>query len=190
MNDDELKSLLRSADAGVEKPVFATGELAERVRRLDRRRRRRARLLVAAAPVLGVVTIAAWFLPQKAVPTNADRRAASVPSDVREIERLRAEAAYQEQMARAMISLAERERVARSVAVVGEESDPLDEIREQVDVVAYRMILRADDLYARKMDSPEVVELYREVMQLFPKTYSAEVARRRLTDLGASVEDT
>jgi hypothetical protein len=40
------------------------------------------------------------------------------------------------------------------------------------------------------MGSREAVALYREVLRLFPKTYSAEVARDRLAGLGAGVEET
>jgi F0F1-type ATP synthase membrane subunit b/b' len=190
MNDDELKSLLQRAEAGLEKRSPVASELAGRVRRLDRRRGRRSRALWAAVPLAVVAGIATWqFLPS-GVGRKPDQKAASVPVDVREIERLRAEAEYYERTARQMIARAEREGSSKITRAAWSESDPFAEIREQVDTVAYRMILRADDLQAAMMQSQEAVELYRQVVQLFPKTYSAEVARKRLSDLGASVEET
>jgi hypothetical protein len=150
-------------------------------------------VLLAAVPLALVAGAIGWALvgDEGGVAGNEPVAAKGMPAaiDPGQIERLRAEAEQHERMAREMMAAAARQPNhpddgGRLNAEV------LDEIREQVDSVAYRMILRADGLHATMMDSPEAVELYRRVMRLFPKTYSAEVARERLTALGAPVEET
>jgi hypothetical protein len=189
MNDAELKSLLQGAEAGLERRSPDACELAARVRRLDHRRRRRWRVILTAAPLAVMAGVAAWqFLPSHAG-REIDQTAARAPVDAGEIERLRAAADYHERAAREMIARVEREN-RWTIAGAAAQSDPMADIREAVDVVAYRMVLRADELHAARMESREAVELYRDVVRLFPKTYSAEVARKRLSDLGANVEET
>jgi hypothetical protein len=183
MNDDELKALLRGAD----RPVAVDGAaLATRARRIERRRVVRSRLLLAAAPVVLLMVVWGVRPREAAVAPAVDR--AELPA---EIERLRAEAAWQTEKARRLVALAEAERLPRATdALASGGADPLADVREQVDVVAYQMVLRADGLHAAMMDSAEAVELYREVLRLFPTTYSAEVARERLAGLGANAEKT
>lgn len=191
MRDDELKSLLRDAEAGMERPSLAPADLAGRVRRLDRRRRRRTRMFLAAVPLTALGTIiAGWsFLPSPA-PMRMDDRMASVPFDVGEIERLRAEAEYHERLARHMIALGKRDRALEQARRALAQPDPLDVVREQIDVVAYRMIQRADELRTQIDPSAEAIRVYRDVERLFPNTYSAKVARERLTALGAREGET
>lgn len=191
MNDGELRNLLRGADADFEKPIIAPDELARRVRRLDQKRRRRSRVLLTAVPVVVVAAVAtAWSLVPRALPTGTEKSVASAGLDWGEIERLQAEAAFHERLARQMIALRKRDRALEQAQRALAEPDPLDVVREQVDVVAYRMILRADELRNRMDPSEEAMRLYRDVEQLFPKTHSAEVARERLTALAAREGET
>jgi hypothetical protein len=59
--------------------------------------------------------------------------------------------------------------------------------REPLDVVAYRMVLRADAILAG-MQREQAASIYRQVVRLFPTTGSAELARQRLINAGFSVE--
>jgi hypothetical protein len=191
MNDDELKSLLRDAEAGIERPNLAPGDLAGRVRGLDRRRRRRTRMLLGAAPltVLGALFVG-WSLWPKLASVKLDERVASVAVDYGEIERLQAEAEFHERMAREMIAGQQRGRAWEAAQEALTNNDPLDDVREQIDVVAYRMVQRADALRTG-MDPPaEAIRVYREVDRLFPDTHSAELARMRLSELGTSRGET
>ncbi|MEX0676184.1 MAG: hypothetical protein WD063_03870 [Pirellulales bacterium] len=192
MNDGELRNLLRGADADFEKPIIAPGELAGRVRRLDQKRRRRSRVLLTAVPVVVVAAVAtAWSLvPRAALPTGTEKSVAGAALDWGEIERLQAEADFHERLARQMIALRKRDRALEQAQRALAEPDPLDVVREQVDVVAYRMIQRADELRTQMDPSEEAIRLYRDVEQLFPKTHSAEVARERLTALAAREGET
>jgi hypothetical protein len=191
MNDDDLKSLLRDAEAGIERPNLAPGDLAGRVRGLDRRRRRRTRMFLAAAPltVLGALFVA-WSLWPKPASVKLDERVASVAVDTSEIVRLEAEAEFHKRVARQMIAGLNRDRALERARDVLAKGNPLDDVREQIDVVAYRMVQRADALRTQ-MDPPaEAIRIYRDVERLFPATYSAELARMRLSQLGLSEGET
>jgi hypothetical protein len=185
MHDDDLRKLLRTADAGAETPLVDGGELAARVRRADLRRRRLARIMLAATPIVLAGAVIGWAI----VPLEKQVRP-DPGVELAQIERLRVQAEFHERQARELIARVERERGLTSTPDAAQQADPLDEVREQVDVVAYQMILRADGLQAGMMASREAIELYRKVLRLFPKTYSAQVARDRLSGLGASVEET
>ena len=53
-----------------------------------------------------------------------------------------------------MIALRKGDRALEKARHALAQPDPFDEIREQIDIVAYRMILRADELRTQ-MDPPE-----------------------------------
>jgi hypothetical protein len=140
-------------------------------------------LTVAPMAALGVVVVA-WWLGPGAVSVKLDQHVANAAFDLNDIERLRAEAELHERVARELVSQRKRDAAREQVRLALLRTDPLDDVREQVDVVAYRMVMRADDLQTR-MD-PEAIDVYRDVVQLFPNTSSAELARQRLTQLGLS----
>lgn len=191
MNNDQLKDLLRGAEADFERPDVAPAELVERVRGLDRRRRQRARVVLTLAPlaVVGVV-LAGWSLWPDTVPTKSEQRVAHALPDVGEIERLRTEAEFHERVARQMIASHQRDRAREAAKRALLQSDPLQGVREQIDVVAYRMVERADALRTQ-MDPPaEAIRVYFDVQRMFPTTYSAELARKRLSELGLSEGET
>jgi len=148
-------------------------------------------MFLAAAPltVLGVI-IAAWSLWPESASVKLDERVASVALETSEIEWLQTEAELHERVARQLIAGRNRDRALEHAQRVLAEPDPLDEVREQIDVVAYRMIQRADDLRTQMDPSEEAIRLYRDVERLFPRTYSAEVARERLTALAAGRGET
>jgi hypothetical protein len=181
MNESELKSLLRRAQTGA--PDFRVDDLARRVRELDRRQRRRARTVSIVAPVVLVgAVVAGWsVLPRGTI--ERDRVVVDVV-DAQDIERLEAEAQYHERLARRLIAERERERAVAEARHILRQPDPIDEAREQIDIVAYRMVLRGDGL--REQMDPEALGVYRDVVQLFPNTHSAELARKRLSELGAT----
>jgi hypothetical protein len=181
MNDSELKSLLHRAQTGT--ADFRLDDLAGKVRELDWRRRRRARRIsIAATVVLVGAVVTGWSVfPRGAIEHD---RAVADGVDAQDIERLEAEAQYHERLARRLMADRERARAVAEARGILRQPDPVDEVREQIDVVAYRMVLRGDGL-REKMD-PEAIGVYRGVVRLFPNTHSAELARKRLSELGAT----
>src|SRR5262249_37807784 len=147
MHDEELRQLLRRAEADIEPAVAAPRDLCRQVRALDRRRRRQTRLLAASASaVLLTVGLAAWT--QWELRENNDVRIAQEhnvgvaplavdrnqeTSSLEEIARLEAEADFHLLVARRMIAAFEHEqaieRARREVAL----GDGLDDVRRELD---------------------------------------------------------
>lgn len=177
MHDDELKKLLHDAEADLSADKVAPATLAARVRVADRRRRKRRTILTAAAPLVLCAAIIAGrglFSPEQTT-----EFAAGKPNATFEAQLLALEAEAEMHAARARMLMAERE-----ARLSLETYDPLAELRENVDIVAYRMILRADELQADMRPTSEAIEIYERVIRDFPNTYSAEVAQERLTTAG------
>lgn len=180
MRDDDLTRILRDSEADREPPAIAPRELAARVRAAHRAQRRHRAVLAASLPIVAVLALATW----RSAPNTNVEPASPPPQQVavvteEEIRRLEAEAAAHEQNARSLLA-------ARSQRPSPLDDDPLADIREQIDIVAYRMILEADRLTADMRPTAAAIELYRKVERLFPATYSAEIARERLNQLSAS----
>ncbi len=173
MHDDDLKQLLHGAETGLSPANVAPAALAARVRVVDRRRRKRNAILTAAAPLALLAAIIAGrglMRHELTVEISANNTAESFNSQL-----LALEAEANKHAARARALIAEREARLRL-----ETDDPLAELRENVDIVAYRMILEADDLQADMRPSPAAIEIYERVIRDFPNTHSAEVAQERL----------
>lgn len=183
MRDDELTNMLRTADSDLTPSALVTSELADRVRAAQRVQRRRRLAAAASLPVAAALAFAAWSVtPHSNLATNAPATPHVAFVTTAEIDRLIAQAEAHQHKARALIAA----RPPRNAALA---DDPLADIREQIDVVAYRIILEADGLRAEMQPTAAAIELYQKVQRLFPTSYSAEVARDRLDSLGAEQGD-
>jgi hypothetical protein len=174
MHDDDLKQLLHGAEGDLAPPKVAPAALAARVRTADRHRRRRKKILIVAAPLTLIVAFGVGrglYSPEK-----LDEFASTNTDAAFQAQLLALEAEAETHAARARALMAERE-----AALALLEDDPLAELRENVDIVAYRMILEADELQADMRPIPAAIEIYERVIRDFPNTYSAEVAQERLT---------
>jgi hypothetical protein len=204
MRDEQLQKLLQDADAEQNAATFVAAEMARRVRLRYQKQRRNRRVLVVVAPLaVMVLGIAAWRISEinsvrPGVETQAVRRPLDPqPSNAKvatltadDIDRLEAEAALHLRIARRIAEI-RRHDLALDEAGRDRDAQEADEnIREQLDIVAYRMILRADALRAAMRPAEQAVAIYQSVLRLFPATGAAEVARRRLSDLGASRGET
>lgn len=175
MHDDELARILRRAEAELPPPTLAPAELAGRVHRAHRRQQRRRRALIAGVPAVAAVALLGWRLTHNAQlsPTAAPSQQVAAVSEA-EIANLEAEAAAHAQAARLLIAAQPRPSALLA-------DDPLADINEQINIVAYRMILRADQLPADMQSRAEAIEIYRRVIDQFPSTDSAQVAKQRLS---------
>ena len=101
------------------------------------------------------------------------------------IARLRSEAEFHTRLAHDLMAINARERERR----LRQRTSKQDTSREPLDVVAYRMVLRADAILASMQSAEKAAAIYRQVVRLFPTTGSAELARQRLINAGFSVKD-
>lgn len=175
MQDDELTRILRRAAAELPPPALAPAELSARVRVAHGKQQRRRRVLLAGVPAVALVALLGRRLTLDAdrSPVAPSSQQVAVFSEA-EIASLEADAEAHAHAARLLIAAQPR----RSALLA---DDPLADVNEQVDVVAYRMILEADSKQAQMKATAEAIEIYNRVLELFPASHSAEIARQRLS---------
>jgi len=193
MNDEQLRQLLKTADGLAGQPPDMPEDLAQRVRlRAQRRRRVRAGYSVAAAVVLAVGMTWVWARAP-AAPATAQRPAVVLrPFDYRsaetietEIEGLRREAELRLAVARRTQEILEELRRTDALKRQQPEPipDPVAEVRQQADKAAYTLVSQADRM-CRELDlCASAAQKLERVMQLFPDSPWAVVARQRLEDM-------
>ena len=87
-----------------------------------------------------------------------------------ELARLLAEADFQDRLARRLVDDWRSERSLAAAGAVKTEPDTELSAREQVEIVAWRMILEADALIARMDPEGKAAAIYEKVVRLFPET--------------------
>lgn len=201
MDNRSIENLLREADrAAGGAPQPATG-LSSRVRIAQQRRRRQNMVAGVATAGLALAVALALFARYPSGSSDLARRTesggtAGLPSSVEgapsdeeirallaERSQLAAQAESHARVASRLIELIERNRRIEDRRQHHPAPDALILAREEVDKAAFRLILRANDLRERQGDEDATVARYREVVRLFPRTQSADIARRSLADM-------
>jgi len=180
MNDERLEQLLQRVDRAAGGPAPPAGDLPRGVRSAAGRRRTR-RLGSAAA---GVVLLAGacvlwWSLAQPpAAPGPANGRAMQdLAAMEARIERLLTE--VDDRIAHIRKLMAEEQEQRRQLSAMRVPT----EVENQVERAAFITVHYADRLYRELGQTQSAVESYRRTIELFPRTRSANVARRRLAEI-------
>ena len=195
MKADPIDELLRRADRAAGEPPVPD-DLAGRVRRKARRRRLAAISAgVGVAVLLATVAVALWpGRPQTSRPTAQAPKAASHEEVTRlraKIAGLRAEADSRAAVVNQMLArLRQQDDHLEDLQRQLDRPDPLAEVRRQIDRTAYIMVYQADHSRGELgfVDSPE--QTYRRVIELFPDSRWADVARKRITEMQSGKGDT
>ena len=197
MNDDRLEALLRAAGESAAPPPEPLPGLAERVRGLHARRSRNRRLAGGAAAVVVLLIVAicvenrtSWKLVLQfgnGRGETADRPVADGASPLldpeaikAEIARLDGEAHERQQAVRKMILADAGQRPVARVQPEPDSPGPLDLVRIEREKTAFLLVDRAEQIGARAQTAAAAE--YRRVLELFPNTQAARVARERLND--------
>jgi hypothetical protein len=182
MTSDPIGDLLTHADATAGPPQPRPG-LADRVRTQAQRRRTRARVTAGAVAVLA---IAGAFPAVRSTLRQRTTDVTSVPANAfdaarlrQEITALRQEATAREKVVAAMLAGEARGRRPPARSPV----DPLQRIRDQQDVAALALVRQADRLYHDLARPQRAAATYERVVELFPQTPWATVARQRLVEI-------
>ncbi len=101
-----------------------------------------------------------------------------------EVARLNAEAEMHAHTARLMQVAFAGLRAERDLRKELRKGDPLDWIHEQQNRTALRMMMRAERMSEQAGSRAEVASTYRRIVELFPRTHTAELARQRLSAAG------
>ena len=183
MNEERIKTLLRSADIVAGNPVFSGISAAAIRRRIHRRRivRTAAPLTAAAVATFAIALLAINMRGKVPPPQPQPERIASLEEQVQQL-RARTDATL-----KLVQEVLEKDRQQRRLAALEAElasiPDPMQEIDRHVDETAFVLLYQADKLYKELNRTHSAVAAYKEVIQLFPKNRWADVARERLSEI-------
>jgi hypothetical protein len=178
--DDSLRQLLKRADSTPSVPDSARLATSVRRRRVAQQRTRLGASAVAVflAAALGVMLSSRR--PQPVATNIALERTAVLQA---ELAALRADGGLHVLTAQAL-SLKDRARRAKARADAQE--DPLVQIRFQRDRAAMTLIYEADRFSREASLNDQSIAQYRKVIELFPSSSWADVARQRLRERQSS----
>jgi hypothetical protein len=194
MTHDPLQQLLSRADAVAGSPARASADLAHRVRAELRRRQVRTRIAGAGVASAALLAIAVALAVHPAPPTLTTHLPTSIPTatvrhdepnlvQLRErLAALRSESDAREATVDAVLA---RESEQRAIARAPQ-TDPLAHIAAERDLGAFALVRQADRRY-RESENPNpaaAATAYARVVELFPNTHAAAVARQRLAAIG------
>jgi cell division protein FtsB len=174
IDHDPLAELLRTADAA-QPPPEQRGDVAGRVHRRARRRRAGQGLIVAAL-VVGV-GVSVWFSRPPA--RHSTIASASVAQLQRECAQFDADADMHERTAQLMLS--HERAAARRVAA----ADDRDAVTSQLERSALILVNQGERLLREPDAKSAAADAFRRVVELFPQSRGAAVARERLNQIGA-----
>jgi len=177
MTENKIKDLLQRADeiAGAPGPVSIN--LSAVRHRANRRRFVNIATPIAAAAVV-LVTFGLWSLTKITPP---QQKIASLEMQIEQLQ-ARADATYN-LVQEVLQNEREQQRLYELQAQLASIPDPLEEIQKQVDTTAFNLVYQADRMYRELNLKSSAIQTYKRVIELFPKTRWAEVARERLSEI-------
>ena len=181
MTEDEIKKLLQEADktAGGAAPVRVN--LSSIRRRAYRKNMIILVAPLAAAAVLMVALSILALMFRTTEPTQEQEKIALLETRIKQLQ-ARTDAALS--LIQEVLDEERRQsRLDELQAQLASISDPLEEIRKQVDKTAFILVYEADRLYNELNQTDSAVENYNRVIKLFPENRWAKVARQRLSEI-------
>jgi hypothetical protein len=188
MSADDLHRLLQAADRDappLQPAAGFAGRVAQRVRSRQMRAMRRATTL-AAVFVLACVSLFTDGATRRNNTSGPLNHASSAARDLRsELEAIRLERRLTETFVRELLEgRARRQRIAELQREAQRPiEDPLQAIRAQVDQAAHTLVAQANRLENKYGLPDSAVRTYHDVVDLFPSSPWAAVARERLKHL-------
>jgi len=182
MTENIIKDLLQEADKIAGVPEQASIDIGI-IRRRARKRylMRTIAPLIAAAAVI-ILTISVWTL---------SFRTAKPVGDNDELARLQAQVKYLQARTDATLKLVQemlqKEQKQRELEALQAQlesiGDPREEISQQVERTALILVFQADKMYREPGQKNSAMQAYSRVIELFPQSRWAKVARQRLLDI-------
>lgn len=187
MTDDRIKQLFQIADRTAGRPLMFPIK-ASAIRR-QARVRRAVRGTCRAAAALLILALAIWGLSDRSPEQTAKQ--AQIAALQAQVKLLQARIdATLKLVQEALKSERKENRLDELQAELADIPDPLEEIRRQVDKTAFTLVYHADRLYRQLNQRASAIEAYNRVIELFPETQSAEVARQRLSEIEGEKPET
>jgi tetratricopeptide (TPR) repeat protein len=179
MTEDKIKNLLQRADLTAGGPVPISGNLSAIVRRRAGRRQTINLVARIAAAAVVVIALGIWGFTVKK--TRDQQRIITLEL---QIEQLRAQTDATLKLIREVLDEERKQRRLDELkAQLASYSDPLEEIQKQVDKTAFILVYQANRMYRDLDQKEDAIEAYNHVIELFPQSRWAEVARQRLSEI-------
>ena len=181
MTEDEIKKLLQEAD----KTAGGIAPVRMNLSAIRRRAYRKNMIILvaplAAAAVLMVALSILALMFKTTEPTQEQGKIALLETRIKQLQ-ARTDAALS--LIQEVLDEERRQsRLDELQAQLASISDPLEEIRKQVDKTAFILVYEADRLYNELNQTDSAVENYNRVIKLFPENRWAKVARQRLSEI-------
>jgi hypothetical protein len=177
MNFDPIEQFLRHADR---QPTGSNADALELAQRVWRKHRRRQNIRVVGCVVAFVcLCITVRFATMPSSSTQLASTAPTAPAVDDQLNELRSQIAAQEQLVQQMLMVEQRvQDGARWASVARSPSD--DEVTERA---ASAMVFQADRLRNVAGASETARRAYGQVIEYFPHTASAELARKHASEI-------
>jgi tetratricopeptide (TPR) repeat protein len=179
MTEEKTKNLLQEADRTAGGPVPVSANLAAAVRRRANRRQTVNLAARIAAAVIFVIAVGIWsFTARK---TRNQQRIVALET---QIKQLLAQTDATLNFIREVLDEERKQRRLNELqAQLASIPDPLEEIKKQVDKTAFILVYQANRMYRELDQKDSAIQAYNRVIELFPQSRWAEVARQRLSEI-------
>ena len=181
MTEEKIKNLLQRADetAGIPAPI-SVSLLAIRNRAYRRRIVNITVPVAAAAAILIAVGLYGFTLRANKT-TPQQQKIALLEAQIQQLQ-ARADATFN-LIQEVLEDERKQQRLDELQAQLASIPDPIEEIQKQVDKTAFNLVYQADRMYRELNLMDSAVATYKRVIELFPETHGAEMARQRLSEI-------
>ena len=179
MMDDKIKSLLQKADRMAAKPQPISPNLTTIVHRRAYHRHLRNNIVSVAVAAVVLIALGIWSLT--AGKTNEQQKIVALETQIKQLHE------RTDVVLNLVQEVLEHQRKQRHLdelkAQLASITDPLEETRRQIDKTAFILVYQANRMYTELNQKSSAVQAYNRVIELFPQTKWAEVARQRLSEI-------
>lgn len=179
MPDERLEQLLQIADKAAGEPLYKSGNLSEIVHR--RARKRRIKIIIS--PIAAVVLILAGlcfytFMKNPQQKPLTPEQIASLNAQIKDLNtRIDSTLKLVEEITARQRA---QERLDELNAELASIPDPIEEMNQKIEKTAFILLYYTDKGYEEFNNAEDAEVAYWRVIELFPQTLSARLAKERL----------
>ena len=179
MTEDKIKNLLQEADQTAGGPASLSSNLAAAVRRRAGRRQTVNLAARTAAAAIVIIALCIWGFTTKK--TRERHRIIALEAEIKQLK-IQTDATLN--LIREVLDEDRKQRRLQELqAQLASYSDPLEEIQKQVDKTAFILVYQANRIYSDLDQKEAAIQAYNRVIELFPQSRWAEVARQRISEI-------
>jgi len=178
MTEDTIKNLLQQADRAAGEPALVSIDLSAVRRNANRRQTINLAVRIVAAAVV-VIALGIWSFSAK---KTRDRQ--RIVALEMQIEQLRAQTDATLRLIREVLDEDRKQRRLNELqAQLASYTDPLEEIKKQVDKTAFILVYQANRMYRELDQKDAAIQAYNRVIEFFPQSRWAEEAQQRISEI-------